>query len=172
MAMAATKPAPTAARMGATSSSSRTAMPAAASSTAAWTARRPTPQAAQEGMQATCNRAQGRAAVQPGTREAGGGLLPDLHSADSIANRTALTVHLLLYEESLQRLFTCCVSARDGRHLPFCRTPVPNDDATSLAMVQKRIDVGDAVAMVWDQSMRTMNLGGRTTMAMVLGRIK
>jgi len=39
-------------------------------------------------------------------------------------------------------------------------------------MVQKRIDVGDAVAMVWDQSMRTMNLGGRTTMAMVLGRIK
>ena len=130
------------------------------------------PQAAQEGMQETRCRAQGRAAVRPGAREAGGGLLPDLHSADSIANRTALTVHLLLYEESLQRLFTCCVSARDGRHLPFCRTPVPNDDATSLAMVQKRIDVGDAVAMVWDQSMRTMNLGGRTTMAMVLGRIK
>ncbi|EJK52820.1 hypothetical protein THAOC_27871, partial [Thalassiosira oceanica] len=41
------------------------------------------PQAAQEGMQAACSGTQGRAAVQSGTREAGGGLLPDLYSADS-----------------------------------------------------------------------------------------
>ncbi|EJK77573.1 hypothetical protein THAOC_00586, partial [Thalassiosira oceanica] len=75
-----TKPAPTAASKGATPSSSGTARPAAWSSTAAWTARGP-PQAAQEGLQATCGRTQGRATLQPGTREAGGGLLPDLRSA-------------------------------------------------------------------------------------------
>ncbi|EJK44991.1 hypothetical protein THAOC_36425, partial [Thalassiosira oceanica] len=30
---------------------------------------------------------------------------------------------------------------------PFCRTPRPSDDASALAMVQKRVDKGDAEAM-------------------------
>ena len=30
---------------------------------------------------------------------------------------------------------------------PFCRTPVPTDDASELAMVQRRVDKGDAEAI-------------------------
>ena len=45
-----------------------------------------TSEAAQEGMQATCSRAQGRATVQPGSRETGMQLLPDMYSAYSTPN--------------------------------------------------------------------------------------
>ncbi|EJK56428.1 hypothetical protein THAOC_23683, partial [Thalassiosira oceanica] len=47
------------------------------------------PQAAQEGMQAARSRAEGtegREAVQSRAREAGGGLLPDLHAADTVTD--------------------------------------------------------------------------------------
>ncbi|EJK56540.1 hypothetical protein THAOC_23553, partial [Thalassiosira oceanica] len=47
------------------------------------------PQAAQEDMQAACGRAQGRGVVRSGAGEAGGGLLPDLHSSNSSANKPA-----------------------------------------------------------------------------------
>merc|ERR1719310_2278974 len=30
---------------------------------------------------------------------------------------------------------------------PFCRTPAPADDASTLAMIQKRVDKGDAEAI-------------------------
>ena len=98
----------------------------------------------------------------------------------------------------------CAVAARQrgmGDNCAFCRTPTPKDDASRLAMVQKRIDAGDADAMEFlagsyyhgglglekdvqraielrteaaelGSLMRTLNLGARTTMAMALGRIK
>ena len=43
-----------------------------------------------------------------------------------------------------------CVLAARQRGLkgcPFCRTPTPHDDASSLAMIQKRVDKGDAAAI-------------------------
>ncbi|EJK56462.1 hypothetical protein THAOC_23643, partial [Thalassiosira oceanica] len=42
------------------------------------------PQAAQEDLQTTRSGAPGRATLQSGTRETGGGILPDLRSADSV----------------------------------------------------------------------------------------
>ncbi|EJK56720.1 hypothetical protein THAOC_23342, partial [Thalassiosira oceanica] len=55
------------------------------------------PQAAQEGVQAARGRGQGRAAVQPGAREAGGGLLPHLHSANSarVAKKDPVAINML-----------------------------------------------------------------------------
>ena len=44
----------------------------------------------------------------------------------------------------------CVVAARQrgmGGNCAFCRTPTPEDDASRIAMVQKRIDAGDAVAI-------------------------
>ena len=44
----------------------------------------------------------------------------------------------------------CAVAARQrgmGGNCAFCRTPTPKDVASSLAMVQKRIDAGDADAV-------------------------
>ena len=43
-----------------------------------------------------------------------------------------------------------CVLAAQQRGLrgcPFCRTPRPTDDASTLAMIQKRVDKGDAAAI-------------------------
>ena len=44
-----------------------------------------------------------------------------------------------------------CILAAHQRGIndrcPFCRTPVPADDASQLAMVQKRVDKGDAAAI-------------------------
>jgi len=51
----------------------------------------------------------------------------------------------------MKRVCKGCVMAAQQRGLgdncPFCRTPVPKDDASALALIQKRIDVGDAEAM-------------------------
>ena len=39
-------------------------------------------------------------------------------------------------------------ASRQGMYdCPFCRTPFPEDDASELAMVQRRVDKGDAVAI-------------------------
>ena len=46
--------------------------------------------------------------------------------------------------------YGCYLAARQRglyNSCPFCRTPLPRDDASSLAMVQKRVDKGDAVAI-------------------------
>ena len=43
----------------------------------------------------------------------------------------------------------CILAARQrgmGDKCPFCRTPFPSDDASLLAMIQKRADKGDAEA--------------------------
>ncbi|EJK55350.1 hypothetical protein THAOC_24925 [Thalassiosira oceanica] len=54
-------------------------------------------QAAQEGLQATCSRAQGRNAVQSGAGEAGEEFLSDLHSANSarVAKKDPTAIHFL-----------------------------------------------------------------------------
>ncbi|EJK75515.1 hypothetical protein THAOC_02759, partial [Thalassiosira oceanica] len=49
------------------------------------------PQAAQEGLQAAHSRARGRAVVQPGSREAGRGLLPNLRTTDFVTNGRAFS---------------------------------------------------------------------------------
>ena len=43
----------------------------------------------------------------------------------------------------------CLLAARQRgmRGCPFCRTPIPTDDASALAMVQIRVDKGDAEAI-------------------------
>ena len=44
----------------------------------------------------------------------------------------------------------CILAAQQrgmGDTCPFCRTPHPTDDASKLAMIQKRVDKGDAEAM-------------------------
>ena len=45
----------------------------------------------------------------------------------------------------------CILAAqrRSMRGCPFCRTPRPTDDASTLAMVQKRVDRGDAEAITF-----------------------
>ena len=54
-----------------------------------------------EGVQETRGRAEGRAAVRPGSREARRRLLPDLHAADTLADGGAFGVQRLLHEEGL-----------------------------------------------------------------------
>ena len=50
----------------------------------------------------------------------------------------------------MKRLCDGCILAARQRGMldtcPFCRTPVPTDDASELAMIQKRVDKGDAEA--------------------------
>ncbi|EJK66522.1 hypothetical protein THAOC_12557 [Thalassiosira oceanica] len=75
------------------------------------------PQAAQESVQAARGRAQGRAAVQPGAREAGEAHLPDLCSANSVTNRGSF------------------------------RTPCPDNDADSLTMIRARVAKKDPDAI-------------------------
>ena len=98
-------------------------------------------------MQETRGRTEGRAAVQSGTRKAGGRLLPNLHPADTLANGRSLSLQRLLYEEGLRRLYNGRTATRVGDKCAFCRTPVPTDNAAALAMAQKRIDAGDAEAI-------------------------
>ena len=51
----------------------------------------------------------------------------------------------------MKRVCNGCLLAAHWRGLldscPFCRTPLPEDDASRLAMVQKRVDKGDAAAI-------------------------
>ena len=51
----------------------------------------------------------------------------------------------------MKRLCNGCILAARRRGLlddcPFCRTPYTNDEATQLAMIQKRVDKGDAEAI-------------------------
>ena len=51
----------------------------------------------------------------------------------------------------MKRLCNGCILAASLRGMndrcPFCRTPLPTDDASQLAMVQKRVDKGDAEAI-------------------------
>ena len=48
----------------------------------------------------------------------------------------------------MKRMCDGCILAARRRGLlnscPFCRAPIPNDDASKLAMIQKRVDTGDA----------------------------
>ena len=65
------------------------------------------PQDPQEGMQETLGRVEGRAAVQPGAREAGGTILPslsilfNLHSADPVTDGRVLSFQSVLREIDL-----------------------------------------------------------------------
>ena len=51
----------------------------------------------------------------------------------------------------MKRVCDGCILAAQRRGIygscPFCRTPLPTDDASELAMVQKRVDKGDAEAI-------------------------
>ena len=51
----------------------------------------------------------------------------------------------------MKRVCNGCILAAERRGVygscPFCRTPFANDDASALAMVQKRVDKGDAEAI-------------------------
>ena len=51
----------------------------------------------------------------------------------------------------MKRLCNGCILATERRGLsgscPFCRTPLPTDDASALAMIQKRVDKGDVEAI-------------------------
>ena len=51
----------------------------------------------------------------------------------------------------MMRVCNGCELAAEQRGIydrcPFCRTPFPADDASTLAMIQKRVDKGDADAM-------------------------
>ncbi|EJK48681.1 hypothetical protein THAOC_32499 [Thalassiosira oceanica] len=111
------------------------------------------PQAAQEGLQATRGRVEGRAAIWSGAGEAGvylvilrfhllhgGGLLPDLHSAHSVANARSFSFHGVAC--CMKRICSgCSVAAkkRGMRDCAFSRTPMPDNDADKLAMVQARM---------------------------------
>ena len=50
-----------------------------------------------------------------------------------------------------KRVCNGCILAAQQRGIfgkcPFCRTPHPADEASQLAMIQKRVDKGDAVAI-------------------------
>ena len=50
----------------------------------------------------------------------------------------------------MKRLCNGCILAARQRGMntrcPFCRTPLPSDDASQLAMAQKRVEKGDAEA--------------------------
>ena len=56
--------------------------------------------------------------------------------------------HTKVYLCCMKKVCNGCVLA-DGAKLrcPFCRTPVPSDDASNLAMARKRADKGDADAL-------------------------
>ena len=63
------------------------------------------PQTAQEGMQETRRRTEGRTAVRTGSREVRRRLLPALHADNTLAGWRALIRQRLLHEESLRRLY-------------------------------------------------------------------
>ena len=59
--------------------------------------------------------------------------------------------HSMMKVCCMKRACTGCVLAARQRGIndkcPFCRTPLPHDDASTLAMVQRRVDKGDAEAI-------------------------
>ena len=59
--------------------------------------------------------------------------------------------HSLMNACCMQRVCIGCILAAEQQGIynrcPFCRTPVPYDDASTLAMIQKRVDKGDAEAI-------------------------
>ena len=105
------------------------------------------PQAAQEGLQGTCGRTEGRAAVRLGRER------PDW----DFCPICTLPIPLPMDEHSqfevccMKRVCDGCVMAADERGMgdtcPFCRTPTPEDVASQLPLVQKRFDAGDVDAM-------------------------
>ena len=104
------------------------------------------PQAAQEGLQATRFRNQGRAYVQSGTRENGGGLLSDLHPADTLPGWSEFSDEHVLHEKDLSWL--CLSAQKRGLHdCAFCRTPCPDNDADKLAMLLVRAKKKDPAAI-------------------------
>ena len=101
-----------------------------------------------------------------------------------------------LAAENLQRLYKAAGLQGMGDSCPSCRTPLPKDDASKLAMTQKRVDGGDAEAThflgsqyyfgewieeraieLWTRAeelgspMRTMILGAHTTVVLVTNRM-
>ena len=63
----------------------------------------------------------------------------------------------------MKRVCDGCILAARQRGIndicPFCRTPLPADDASELAMVQKRVDKGDAEAIFNATFITKVNLG-------------
>ena len=59
--------------------------------------------------------------------------------------------HLKMNVCCVKRLCNGCVLAARQRGMnnrcPFCRTPLPTDEASKVAMIQKRVDKGDAAAI-------------------------
>ena len=59
--------------------------------------------------------------------------------------------HSTLYVCCMKRVCDGCILAARQRGIggscPFCRTSLPHDDASMLAMVQRRVDKGDAAAI-------------------------
>ena len=106
-------------------------------------------------------------------RQAGGSTAPADTTASNLERRLmesgherwegeACTICFLLIELPMAKHakvnFCCtkwvcngCILAAHQRGIfgkcPFCRTPVPADDASMLAMIQKRVDKGDAEAI-------------------------
>ena len=68
-----------------------------------------------------------------------------------------LPIELLISQHSslnvccMKRLCKGCILATHQRGIndncPFCRTPLPRDEASALAMIQRRVDKGDAAAI-------------------------
>ena len=58
--------------------------------------------------------------------------------------------HSMMNACCMKMLCNGCILAAEQRGIndncPFCRTPLPEDDASVLAMVQRRVDKGDAAA--------------------------
>ena len=63
------------------------------------------PQDPQEGLQETRGRIEGRETVQPGARETGGGLLPNMHTARTNADRKTFQRQSVLHEDGVRWLF-------------------------------------------------------------------
>ena len=61
--------------------------------------------------------------------------------------------HSMINTCCMKRLCNGCVVEANNRGMlhtcPFCRTPYTNDDASNLAMVQKRVGKGDAGAITF-----------------------
>ena len=59
--------------------------------------------------------------------------------------------HSLMKVCCMKRVCTGCILAARQRDIndkcPFCRTPLPHDEASALAMIQRRVGKGDAAAI-------------------------
>ena len=74
----------------------------------------------------------------------------------------------------MKRVCHGCILASEQRgkndRCPFCRTPLPDNDASILAMVRKRVDKGDAEAMDFLGYFTSITLGILDWQRMSLGQ--